>query len=237
MKKLFLSLLCGVMVLGLSTGCGNKESNNSENNSGNVDVDLTIDESLERTVSCNLVSSTSKANPYTYEIVMPNWKRYTFLNGSSTDKQECEEKKMKQSTYVYGEGFKLYISYDLSDEPVSYFPEFKDSVTDSLTYERVGKPTVYGDENGYWYSYMSKDNKIDYKEGDPNELKIEIYKETDTVVESHTKRYILNISIKAIYETEEGKARLNYLFDELKDIYKDAYNIDLTELSVGMIKK
>ena len=32
-KKVFLSLLCGVMVLGLATGCGNKTSDNSNNDS------------------------------------------------------------------------------------------------------------------------------------------------------------------------------------------------------------
>ena len=31
-KKILLSLLCGVMVLGITTGCGNKENNNGDNN-------------------------------------------------------------------------------------------------------------------------------------------------------------------------------------------------------------
>lgn len=35
MKKLFLSLLCGVMVLGITTGCGDKGKTEGENNSGN----------------------------------------------------------------------------------------------------------------------------------------------------------------------------------------------------------
>lgn len=34
-KKILLSLLCGVMVLGVATGCGNKENNNGDNNSTN----------------------------------------------------------------------------------------------------------------------------------------------------------------------------------------------------------
>ena len=34
-KKILLSLLCGVMVLGITTGCGNKENNNGDNNSTN----------------------------------------------------------------------------------------------------------------------------------------------------------------------------------------------------------
>ena len=34
-KKILLSLLCGVMVLGVATGCGNKENNNRNNNSAN----------------------------------------------------------------------------------------------------------------------------------------------------------------------------------------------------------
>ena len=34
-KKLLLSLLCGVMVLGITTGCGNNNGDNQgENNSG-----------------------------------------------------------------------------------------------------------------------------------------------------------------------------------------------------------
>lgn len=236
MKKALTGLLCGIMILSVATGCGSKE-NNTDNNLGNVDVDLSVDENAEKTVSCNLVSSTSKENPYTYEIVMPNWKRYTFLSEATTDKQECKEGKLTKSTYVYGDGFKIYISYDLDSEAISYFPDFKESVKDSLLYGRVGSPELQGDENGYWYSYMAKDNKIDYKENDENDLTIRISKETDIVEENYKKRYVLKIAIGVLYDTEEGKARLNYLLEELKDIYKDTYNIDLTELSVDMIKK
>ena len=236
MKKVIAGLLCGIIMIGVATGCGQKE-NNSDSGLNKIDVDLTIDESVDRTISCNLVSSTSKENPYTYEIVMPNWKRYTFLSEATTDKQECKEGKLTKSTYVYGDGFKIYIGYDLDSEAISYFPNFKESVTSSLLYPRVGSPTLYGNENGYWYSYMAKDNKIEYKENDENDFYAMISKETDIVEENYKKRYVLDITIQAMYETEEGKARLNYLFNELKDIYKDTYNIDLTELSVDMIKK
>ena len=34
-KKILLGLLCGVMVIGIATGCGNKENNNGDNNSAN----------------------------------------------------------------------------------------------------------------------------------------------------------------------------------------------------------
>ena len=34
-KKILLSLLCGILVLGVATGCGNKENNSGDNNSTN----------------------------------------------------------------------------------------------------------------------------------------------------------------------------------------------------------
>ena len=64
-KKVFLSLLCGVMVLGLATGCGNKTSDNSNNDSstnnnmqnGCTNKNYEIDADLKGTVAVNITTT------------------------------------------------------------------------------------------------------------------------------------------------------------------------------------
>ena len=48
--------------------------------------------------------------------------------------------------------------------------------------------------------------------------------------------HALDITIRAWYENETGKIRLNYLLNDLKEMLTEKYNLDLSELSVEMIE-
>ena len=73
-KKILLSLLCGVMVLGITTGCGNKENNNGDNNSTN-----------NPTVENNNNDSTSNS-----EITIDSVKNAKVTDASKFDYREVE---------------------------------------------------------------------------------------------------------------------------------------------------
>lgn len=68
-KKVLLGLLCGVLVLGLSTGCGNKENNtNSENNNNNTNQGITRNFSIKdmRISLSNIIALTNNNELYVY---------------------------------------------------------------------------------------------------------------------------------------------------------------------------
>lgn len=68
-KKILLGLLCGVLVLGLSTGCGNKENNtNNENNNNNTNQGTTKNSSIKdiRVSLSNIIALTNNNELYVY---------------------------------------------------------------------------------------------------------------------------------------------------------------------------
>lgn len=68
-KKLLLGLLCGVLVLGLSTGCGNKENNaNNENNNNNTNQETKKDSTIKdvRVSLSNIIVLTNNNELYVY---------------------------------------------------------------------------------------------------------------------------------------------------------------------------
>ena len=93
---------------------------------------------------------------------------------------------------------------------------------------------------------MKKDTQTSTGE-ELNELHIEIRKEVakiedavktplgDTVVGDEF--HALEISIVISYQNETGKTKLNYLLNDLKVMLEEKYNLDLSKLTVDMIKK
>lgn len=238
-KKIILGLLCSVLILSITTGCGDEKTNN-DNNNNNVpsNVDLTIDESLPKTINCKVTEEYIKGNVYSTEIVVPNWNRYTFLKeytrGDMDFDFECDNDTLEK-TRVWTEDFQIYLDYSIDTYSVNMYSNQKERMTDSLLYKNVGKPTVYGNENGYWYAYMSKESPS-YRENDPNWLKVSIFKDLD-LMGKYNLKYQLEIRIDILYKNDVGKARLDYILNDIKQMYKEKHNIDLTELSVDMIKK
>ena len=232
-------LIIGGVLIGIVINKDNDKSLNSNKNLNNntpnkVDMDLSVDENVSKSINCSIVEDSSN-----FDVIMLNWNRYTFLKDEFKDEQEQEEGKSLKTTYIYSDDFDLRIRYDIDSEYVlkgnKTFTE--KALTDSILYEQLGSPTIYGNENGYWYTYMYKDSS-NYKDGDDNNLCIQIKKEVGTGENSvGTRRYILNIYIQTDYKTEEGKMKLSYLFEDLKEIFRDGYNIDLSELTIDLIKK
>lgn len=239
-RKIFKGIICGILVFGFATGCVNndEQTNNKNNNGGNVNVDLTIDESVSKTLNCSITEEYIKGNVYSTEIVLPNWNRYTFLKEYGTGRvdfdQTCDNDTL-QKTKLFSDDLIVYISYKIDTYSVNMYANQKERITDSLLYRNVGKPTVYGNENGYWYAYMSKDNSS-YRESDTNYLEINIYKDLD-MLSQYNMKYMLEIELDIVYMNDTGKARLDYILKDIKQMYKEKHNIDLSNLTIDMIKK
>lgn len=238
-RKIFKGIICGVLVLGFTTGCvndGNKT--NTNNNWENVNADLTVDESVSKTLNCSITEEYIKGSVYSTEIVLPNWNRYTFLKEyeqSGTDfAVECDNDTL-QKTKVFNEDLIIHLSYSIDTYSVNMYSSQKERMTDSLLYRNVGKPTVYGDENGYWYAYMSNESNS-YRENDTNYLHVNIYKDLDVLIQYNMK-YMLEIDLDIIYMNDIGKARLDYLLKDIKQAYEEKHNIDLSNLTIDMIKQ
>lgn len=248
-KKVNLGLIIGIVavvaiiivavLLFLSSNKNTNETpnNNSTNNTGSK-ANLTIDENISKKLDC-LVTSDYMNKDYSYEIVLPNWNRYTFLKeytkaGIDFDKQ-CDNDELIK-TRLRTEDFIIYVSYDIDEYSVGMYSSLKESMTDSYWYKGIGEPEVNGNENGYWYTYMSSDVKNVYKEGNTNFLNVNIKKDLDLIPEIKM-RYILNIDLEFVYNNEIGKERLNYILSDIKEIFTAKYNVDLSDLNVDMIKK
>ncbi len=229
---------------------------NSNSNNNKINVNLSIDESISKSITGNLVENSTYANgkTYSYEYILPNWNRYTFLKEYEPeytnepgkiyvidyDKQTNKDKKIDSSKAVTND-FSLYIHYSVDKYTKSAWSNIKDRATGHMGYTSAGSPTLYGNENGYWYAYMDKRYNLKTNEEDLDELNIVIWKQVG-MIENASKLYgdeyhALQITIRASYENETGKIRLNYLLNDLKEILTEKYDLDLSELSVDMIKK
>lgn len=233
--------MCGLLVLGLVTGCGNSNSENNGNNVTNMpNVDLTIDETIPKEVICKVSNNDIESTTdITYAAVLPNWDRYTFLNDAYSyvySKSECRDTLAIQDSTLNAESLLLRISYYVDSRHSSKDLSLKDDLKKTVFYSSANEPTIYGsDETGYWYAYMS--DILDSTDDNPY-LNVTIYKQLNTTEwRGNLLRNSMKIYLKINYETDEDKARLNYLLNELKELLKENYNIDLSELNVDMIKK
>jgi len=272
-KKPNIGLIAGIIVGIIAVGIGaflmfNKNTDNNSNggtnnsNSGTNNVNLSIDESISKYLTCNLVGNAiygDKAS-YSYEYILPNWNRYTFLKDYEPEymnepgklynvkyDKECKADRKVDSTTAQTNDFGIYIHYSVDKYASTAWANIKDRTTGNLLYtQTAGSPTLYGNDNGYWYAYMKKDTQTSTGE-ELNELHIEIRKEVakiedavktplgDTVVGDEF--HALEISIVISYQNETGKTKLNYLLNDLKGMLEEKYNLDLSKLTVDMIKK
>lgn len=241
-----------------------ENTNNTDSNSSSSknNVDLSIDESVSKSITCNLVGEAIYADgvPYSYEYVLPNWNRYTFLKEYEPEyinepgkiyvidyDKKCKENNKVDSSNADTNDFGLYIHYSVDKYSSASWANIKERATDHLEYTQAGSPTLYGNENGYWYAYMDKGYNLKNDKEDLDKLNVRIWKEVAKFENAHTtpmgnniigdEYHALDITIKAWYENETGKIRLNYILNDLKEILTEKYNLDLSQLSVDMIKK
>lgn len=267
-KKMNLGLIIGIVVVAATVIIGgvllfdnmNDNTNNSSSN-GNNNVSLTIDEKVSKSLTCNLVGNAiygEKAS-YSYEYILPNWNRYTFLKEYEPEymnepgkiyvidyDKKCKENRHVDDSNVVTNDFGLYIHYTVDKYSSSAWSNIKDRATGHLSYTQAGSPTLYGNENGYWYAYMDKGYNLKTNEDDLDELNVHIWKEMAKFENAHKtpmgnnivgdEYHALVITIRAWYENETGKTRLNYLLNDLKEILTEKYNLDLSKLTVDMIK-
>lgn len=255
-RKIILGLICAILMLGITTGCGNEQTEDG-NGITSSNVDLTIDESVPKYLTCNLVGKASygkKAN-YSYEYILPNWNRYTFLKEYEKENwydpglylidydKECDEEKVDWTT-AKTDDFGIRIHYSIDRYASNAWANIKERTMDNLLYTKAGSPTLYGNDNGYWYVYMDKGKNPETNE-EIDELHVQIKKEVAKFEGAITtggkaigdEFHALEISIVMSYQNETGKIRLNYLLNDLKAMLTEKYNLDLKELSIDMIKK
>lgn len=233
--------MCGLLVLGLVTGCGNSNSENNGNNGTNMpNVDLTIDETIPKEVICKVSDNdTEYTTDITYDAVLPNWDRYTFLNdaySSIYSHSKCRDELAIQPSRFYADTLFLEVKYLVDSRHSSKNLSLKDDLKKTVLYSWANEPTIYGnDEIGYWYAYMS--DVLDSTDDNPY-LIVDIYKQLNTTEwRGIPIKNSMKIELHMDYETDEDKSRLNYLLNEVKELLKENYNIDLSELNVDMIKK
>ena len=272
-KKPNIGLIAGIIVGVIAVGIGaflmfnNNTDNNSNggannSNSGTNNVNLSIDESISKYLTCNLVGNAiygDKAS-YSYEYILPNWNRYTFLKEYEPEymnepgkiyaidyDKACKENRKVDNSNVDTNDFGIYIHYSIDKYSSASWATIKDRTTDTLLYTQAGSPTLYGNENGYWYAYMDKGYNLKTNEDDLDELNVQIKKEIARFEGAHKtpmgnnivgdEYHALEITIRMWYENETGKIRLNYLLNDLKGMLEEKYNLDLSKLTVDMIKK
>jgi len=271
-KKMSLGLIIGIVVavvavvggILLFSNMGNNDNGDSSSggsNKENSNVDLSIDESISKTITCSLVGEAlyAKDTTYSYEYILPNWNRYTFIKEYEPEytnesgkvyvvdyDKECKENKKIDNSTVYTNDFKLSINYKVDKYSSASWKNIKEKATDTLLYTNAGSPTLYGNKNGYWFSHMQKASNLLTGEDDSDELEVFIYKEVNKFENAHTtargdvvgdEYHALLITIRASYENEVGKVRLNYLLNDLKDALTEKYDLDLSELTIDLIKK
>lgn len=237
----------------------NISNNSSDNNK--INVDLSVDESISKAITGNLVGDClyAKGTTYSYEYLLPNWNRYTFLKEYEPeypnepgkiyvidyDKKNNENKKTASSGATTND-FSLDIDYSVDKYSSATWDNIRNRATGHLGYTKAGSPAVYGNENGYWYAYMDKGYNLKTNEDDLDKLNICIWKEMAKFENAHKtpmgnnvvgdEYHALEIIITASYENETGKIRLNYLLNDLKEMLSEKYELDLSELSIEMIK-
>ena len=235
----------------------NKDDDNitdGNSNEVNSNINLEIDESVAKSITCLLTSKNMYANDdsYTFEVVFPNWNRYTFLKEYEPgeydfDKylsvdfdKECKEDRDDDESSLMTNDFYLRIRYDLEEYSSTAWPNIKSRATETTWYTNAGSPTVYGNDNGYWFAYM-------YTSSDEATLNVDIWKEIDKLENAHTtpmgdtvvgdEFHAVKISIEFSHNgNETGKVMLNYLLNDLKEMLTEKYNLDLSELTIDLFK-
>lgn len=256
------AVIGGVLLISNMNGNTNNDTSNGNSNNGNSNVDLTIDESVPKSLTCNLVGNAiygEKAS-YSYEYILPNWNRYTFLKEYEPEytnepgkiyvvdyDKVCKENRKVDNSNVDTNDFGLYIHYSVDKYSSASYANIKERATNHLGYTQAGSPTLYGNDNGYWYAYMDKGYNLKTNEDDLDELNVHIWKEVAKFENAHKtpmgnnivgdEYHALEITIRAWYENETGKIRLNYLLNDLKEMLEEKYDLDLSKLTVDMIKK
>lgn len=247
---LAIAIICGLMLF--DNYANNDSSDENSNSVSNSDVDLTVDESISKSITCNLVGNAlygEKAS-YSYEYVLPNWNRYTFLKEYEPEyageavyvvdyDKECEENGDDDDSTVLTNDFKLEINYDVDDYASAAWANIKEKATGTLLYTSAGSPTLYGDDNGYWFAYMDDGDYWNDKR-----LTVHIYKEVAKFEDAVTtlmggnvvcdEYHALFITIYLWYKNETGKIRLNYILNDLKEILTEEYDFDLSELTLDL---
>ena len=256
------AVIGGVLLVSNINGNTNNDSSNGNSNNGNSNVDLTIDESVPKSLTCNLVGNAiygEKAS-YSYEYILPNWNRYTFLKEYEPEytnepgkiyvvdyDKVCKENRKNDNSNVDTNDFGLYIHYSVDKYSSAAWKDIKERATGHLGYTQAGSPTLYGNDNGYWYAYMDKGYNLKTNDYDLDELNVHIWKEVAKFENADKtpmgnnvvgdEYHALKITIRAWYENETGKIRLNYLLNDLKEMLEEKYDLDLSKLTVDMIKK
>lgn len=268
-KKMNLGLIVGIIVavaviIIVGIFIFSKTNGSSSNqNAENKDANLSIDENIDKTITCNLVGEAiyAKNTPYSYEYILPNWNRYTFIKEYEPEytnepgkiyvvdyDKVCKENKKVDDSEVYTNDFKLRIHYSVDKYSSGEWKNIKERTTGNLLYtQQAGSPTLYGNENGYWYAYMDKGYNLETSQNDLDELNIHIMKQVAKFEDAHKtpmgdnvigdEYHALVIDIKMWYKNETGKIRLNYLLNDLKEMLTEKYDLDLSKLTVDMIKK
>ena len=173
-KKANLGLLIKIFGITAVVGIGifftnklflNNKKENININSNNS-VDLTINESIPKSITCNIVSEGLYAEEiiYSYEYVLPNWDRYTFLEEYKAGQyepenvyvvdhnKECKENRYVDDSTAITNDFELDIHYRTDQYSSATWSNIKERATGHIGYtEKAGKPPLYGNENGYWF--------------------------------------------------------------------------------------
>lgn len=141
MKKILLTLLCGTMVLGMTTGCGGEQTNTDNNEANNNNL---TEESIEQEENNNVdLSYTYKVSGKNIYVDAPNWQE---INKGFTQLYILHGQK-----YVAVTAEKNNSTTDLNEAHQFAFEKFKQNIqnysyVNSLNVTKNSKETVNGVE-------------------------------------------------------------------------------------------
>lgn len=166
MKKTFLFIICGIMVLGLATGCGNEKKEN-KNNSSN---DNNVSENKNTVMTCTYESeaenehesNTKSTEEYTYTKDMILISVKSIREEEYSTEEEAKKRKEQEEQYVSRAN-----NYD----GVKAIVEAKNNTTFVVTYNydmaKVDKDSVLGSG---MKQYIDSNNKFSANEYKANYL-------------------------------------------------------------------
>lgn len=243
----------------------NNNISGNENNKP-IDVDLSVDGNEPKYIKCFLIdelySNPGEEEEYlTQEIFKLNLNHYTFLKEDQLDDNKCEldangvdsslasgDGQTIDRTYIYdstyedrdwNEHFSLQINYKLDAADLSKKGTLLENVKDSRNYSDVveiigGEPHIYGDENDFWYIYYDANEE---NESLDNILNVYLLLREPKKLTLYNSFSLLNITFRMHYWDEIGKAKLNYMMNDVKQMLKEMYNFDLSEFNINMLGK
>lgn len=164
-KKLLLSLLCGVLVLGIATGCGDKENNsNNENNNNNTNQETTKGSSIKdiRVSLSNIIALTNNGELYVYGT--DNYGELGVGDSSSTVSKPTKVASNVKSfygsgsqTYYIDNNDDLYMAglrytggmQETFEKVTSNAKEVASAINCAVVMDKDGNVLVRGPKNGY----------------------------------------------------------------------------------------